>query len=184
MATAGDDGTVRLWDARGAKQIGKPLRGHADFPLTVAFSPDGRTLASGSADRTTRLWDVGTRKQLGGPLTTNGGIVISLAFSPDGRTLASGSADKAIRLWDVRTHTQLGPPLRTATPSVRSLAFSPDGRTLAAGDGNVVRVWRNILWRNTGELRDEVCRFVGTGLDRAEWAQYAAGISYRASCPP
>ena len=148
-----------------------------------AFGPDGHTLATGSVDQTARLWDVRTHTQIGGPLTTNSGFVISLAFSPDGRTLASASTDTNIRLWDVQTHTQVGPPLRTGTRTFRSLAFSPDGRLFAAADGNAVRLWKTIMWRTVEELRAAVCELVGTGLDRAEWAQYAAGVSYRTSCP-
>ena len=67
----------------------------------MAFSPDGKTLASGSADGTTRLWDMATRQQIGEPLSANANQVYSVAFSPDGKTLASGGADSTVRLWDV-----------------------------------------------------------------------------------
>jgi WD40 repeat protein len=75
------------------------LKGHDDIVLSVAFSPDGKTLASGSV-RTVKLWDALTRQELA---TLNGRhkIVISVAFSPDGKTLASGSADKTVKLWVV-----------------------------------------------------------------------------------
>ncbi len=99
---AAADGTVRLWDAATHRQIGSPLTGHAGAINSVAFSPDGETLASGSADGTVRLWDVATHRQIGSPLTGHTGAVVEfVAFSPDGNTLASGSADGTVRLWRV-----------------------------------------------------------------------------------
>ena len=68
----------------------------------MAFSPDGKTLASGSSDRTIKLWDVATGKEQA-TLKGHTGCVYSVAFSPDGKTLASGSEDKTIKLWDVET---------------------------------------------------------------------------------
>ncbi|MGW4370726.1 WD40 repeat domain-containing protein [Nocardia takedensis] len=86
------------------------LTGHTTDVLSVAFSPDGTVLATGSSDRTIRLWDIGTHQQIGEPLTGQTNSVTAVAFSPDGTVLAAGGHKQMVRLWDTAGRRQLGEP--------------------------------------------------------------------------
>uniref|UniRef100_UPI0028A71526 serine/threonine-protein kinase n=1 Tax=Planktothrix agardhii TaxID=1160 RepID=UPI0028A71526 len=116
------------------------LTGHSDAVSSVAFSPDGRTLASGSFDNRIKLWDVQSQREIA-TLTGHSSYVTSVAFSPDGRTLASGSDDNTIKLWDVQSQRQIA-TLTGHSDVVYSVAFSPDGRTLASGSSDTtIKLW-------------------------------------------
>ncbi|TEU11392.1 MAG: hypothetical protein E3J21_23775, partial [Anaerolineales bacterium] len=132
-------------------------------------SPDGKTLASGSADQTIILWNVLTGQSTSQPLTGHTNWVLSVAFSPDGKTLASGSADQTIILWDVAARQQLGQPLTGHTSWVLSVAFSSDGKTLASGSADSTI----ILWDVSFESwQARACRIANRNLTEAEWNQF------------
>jgi WD40 repeat protein len=126
-----------LWDIAAGKEM-ETVRGRAGIILSVAFSPDGRILASGSTDGTIGLWDVAMRREIATLEGHNGGID-SLAFSPDGKTLASGSWD-GLTLWDMATRKWTD-NLNTQA-MVRCVAFSQDGKTVefACNDRTISRL--------------------------------------------
>ncbi|APA08683.1 hypothetical protein sscle_04g034530 [Sclerotinia sclerotiorum 1980 UF-70] len=116
------------------------LEGHSGSVKSVAFSPDGTKVASGSHDNTIRLWDAMTGESLQ-TLEGHSDWVKSVAFSPDGTKVASGSDDETIRLWDAMTGESLQ-TLEGHSDSVSSVAFSPDGTKVASGsDDETIRLW-------------------------------------------
>ncbi len=122
------------------RRLGTSRLRHAYIVSSIAYSPDGKVIASGSHLGTVRFWEPATGKELR-VLAAHDGGVIGLAYSPDGKVLATGSWDRTIRLWDADT----GAALRTLTghtSEVSRLAFSPDGKVLASGskDGTA-RLW-------------------------------------------
>ena len=165
------------------------IEAHTRRITGIAFSPDGRILATSSDDLIIMLWDVATGQQIGQRLQGHGGAVGFITFSPDSTILASGGSSEYLAggriegqviLWDVATGRQIGSPL---TPdggyTVRALDFDAEGRRLVSGsDLGVVVVWDV----DVGSWRERACRVANRNLTSQEWIQFFGDEPYRETC--
>ena len=192
LASGNADGTIRVWDVAdsahpkplGEAQLGGAQLGGGSGVYSLAFSPDGRTLASGDYGGTIQLWNAAELtylRPLGQPLIGGGAQVGSVAFSPDGTMMASGSFDGTTRLWNVAKPADpqpLGQPLTSGTVPVDSVAFSPDGHTLASGsDDGTTRLWN----LDVQYAINRICATAG-GLTPRQWDEYIPRLRYELSC--
>ncbi|NCQ83580.1 MAG: NACHT domain-containing protein [Microcystis aeruginosa W13-18] len=178
---SGDGGTIKLWNLETGQEIrtlkghnsehnrkveftrdgqfdvetGEEIRtpiGYNEYFYSISFSPDGKTLATGSSDKTIKLWNVETGQEIR-TLSGHNDSVDSVSFSSDGKTLATGSSDRTIKLWDVET----GQEIRTLTGHnhyVNSVSFSPDGKTLATGsEDKTIKLWNVETGKEIGTLK-------------------------------
>ena len=162
IASASDDHTIRIWrNGDKAEALPSPaadtvnpdtssqmmsdtreMTGDAGFVHSVAVSPDGASIVSGSSDCCIHIWDMQTGKERLPPLLGHTNSVCTVAISPNGRLVASGSHDKAVRLWDAQTGVAVGQPMQGHTGRVYSVVFSPDGLWLASGSGDkTIHIW-------------------------------------------
>ncbi|KAL9037235.1 MAG: hypothetical protein Q9214_005788, partial [Letrouitia sp. 1 TL-2023] len=134
------DATIRIWDVSTGKPL-HTLEGHLAGISSIAWSPDSKTLASGSDDKSIRLWNVSTGKAYPVPLLGHHNYIYSLAFSPKGNMLVSGSYDEAVFLWDVRA-ARVMRSLPAHSDPVGGVDFCRDGTLIAscASDG-LIRIW-------------------------------------------
>src|SRR5262249_34445780 len=148
----GPDSAIRLWEVH-AKRLDRTLEGHDAGIQGLAFSPDGKSLASASRDTTVRLWDL-AGKQDPRTLGWHTAQALCVAFPPDGKTVASGGSDRRVHFWSLDESQPHGPqpprvqqkPQPQQQPSapvgvllqgdVVALAFAPDGRTVAAAQSD------------------------------------------------
>ena len=128
-----DGGTIRLWDAQTGRPIGQPLKGHRDLINAIAFSPNGRYIASAGLDKTIRLWNVQTHQAVREPIKGHQQGIKTIAFSPNGQRIVSGSyggeEKDTLRFWDAETGQPIGNPVKGHF--INALTFSPDGQRIA-----------------------------------------------------
>ncbi|TDL19786.1 WD40 repeat-like protein [Rickenella mellea] len=124
---------------------------HTSIVTSVAFSPNGQTIASGSHDKTVRMWNASTGAPIGKPFFGHTEGVISVAFSPGGHQIVSGSDDKTLRIWNIHTCTTVA-ILKGHDSEVTSVAYSSNGQLIASGSNDyTVRMWNTTTGRLVGK---------------------------------
>ena len=172
--------SLSAWQRRNPEL--KAMFSHSKSVSSVAFSPDGKIVMTGSFDGKSRLWDAPTAQPLG-PFMTHQARVTSVAFSPDGKSVLTGSQDTTARLWDAATGQPIGPKL-THRNFVSSVAFSPDGKTVLTGSmDKTARLWDAATGRPLGPTLNHQTPGLGRGVQprRQDRPHRQAGTRRRGS---
>ena len=144
----------------------KREKGHSSSISSVAISPDGKTIVSGSWDKTIKIWDMQSGEYLH-TLEGHMDSVYSIAISPDGNRMVSGSSDETIKIWDMQSGEYLN-TLEGHSSYVESVVISPDGKTIVSGDHNgTIKIWdmKNTKCLNTLKLHSGYVRSVAISLN-------------------
>jgi WD40 repeat protein len=163
-----------VWETTSSKEVAR--MNHEIYVCSVAFSPDGKYLATASNDRAARVWETKTGKQIAH--VSHDGKVDFVAFSPDGKYLATASEDKTARIWEATTGNQIARV--SHEQPVTYVAFSSNGKYLAtASEDKTAQVW---LWQPK-DLIDEAASRLTRNLTFDEWQRYFPDESYNKTCP-
>jgi WD40 repeat protein len=178
-ASSEETNLIQLWKVNPLEKDGDPMKSSAVSNIySVAFSPDGKRIASGSSDGTTRLWDVGTRRQIEPAMTGDQNAVMSVDFARNNRWIVAGAADGKVRLWDTTNLEPIGTPIVGHQNWARAV-FSPDDKLILSGsaDGNLH------LWPAPQDLTTFICSKLTDNMSEQQWDEkVSTWIPYHKGC--
>lgn len=162
LASAGLDGTVRIWDTTNYNQIAR-VEGHDGPVMAVAWSSDGKRFATTAGDGTVRLWNAATYEEIA-RLQGHKRVVTAAGWHPNGECLASGGEDGTVRLWDATKHSELA-RLDCHPRMVNAVAWHPEGKHIVGvGDSGMVKIWNTVTYKEIAHLKGH-----SGGVYSAKW---------------